>query len=103
MNEIHFHINENAGFALLCNVFLGRLKRSGWVAKEIEGRQQELYLIARETLLEVRAAVEAEINSFVRTCGFDEEALHAVVSGVYANHGFDLAEKLTKQRQTLCN
>lgn len=103
MNELHIHIDENAGFALLCNVFLNRLTRSGWGGNEVRGRQRELYLLAAESLRAAREEVENEVNRFIENCGRDERAIQAVISGVYANRGFDLAEKLTKQRQALCN
>lgn len=102
-SQIHFHIDETAGFALLSNVMLNYLKRSGWGGNEIEGRQHEFYLSVCQSVCEARSEIESEINSFVKRCGFDEQALQAVVSGVYAIRGFDLAQKLTQQRQALCN
>jgi hypothetical protein len=103
MNEVHYHINETAGFALLSNVMFNVLKRNGWNAEEVHSREREFYLMVCEAVRDARSEIQNEINAFVNGIGFDEQALQAVISGVYAIRGFDLAEKLTKQRQSLCN
>lgn len=105
MTELHFHIDETAGFTLLSKELIHQLAEGGWTEEEIEGRNEEIFLTACELVRGARQDVRSKVRKLVRENSgeFSEEAARRVVRRVYVSLGNQLAGRLNAQRQSLCN
>lgn len=96
-------IDETDAYAIVSGVLLKSLKRLGWQGDEVEDRLKELHLTVLRALDQARERVDHELNAYASQFGFDEQALQGLARTEYAMIGFDLASKLDRRRQSLCN